>query len=184
MKADEGVISRRYARAALAYCDSHGGHDEFATGLSTLVEGFVAVPLLETLLTTPVLKKEDKVKVVETVATTMSLPESVRKFAVILVGANRMEYAGAILARYREMLDDQRGRARGDVYTPVALDESTKQRIAVTLSSYCRKQVICSFHVDESLYGGVYARVGNTVIDSSVRGKLERVRKKISTLTS
>lgn len=184
MKADEGVVSRRYARAAMGFCDSHGGHDAFAEGLAKIVACLEAVPLLETLLNTPVLNKEEKVKVVEAVADTMKLTETVRRFALILVGRKRMEYVGSILARFREMLDDQRGLVRGDVSTPVAIDEQMQRNLAVTLSGYFRKQVICSFHVDESLYGGVFARVGNTVIDSSIRGKLDRVRKKISTLTS
>ncbi len=184
MKPDEGGIARRYARAAMLFCDTHGGHEEFGGGLATILEAFRELPLFESLLVTPVLRRDQKVELTDGVVKTLGLPNSVGRYLSILVARGRVEYLGAIERKYQEFLDEKNNRMRAVVYTAVALDDLMKQRISKGLSTRFSKEVLCSYHVDETLYGGVMARVGNTVIDSSIRGKLEAIRQSVSALTS
>jgi F-type H+-transporting ATPase subunit delta len=184
MKPDEGALARRYARAAMLYCDAHGGHDAFGAGLEKLGDAFLSVPVFQTLLVTPILRKDKKTKLVTAVSQSMGLPASVASFVGLLVARSRVEYLGAIARKFQQLLDEKNQRLRAEVYTAVALDDLMKQRISKGLSTRFDKEVICAFHVDEGLYGGVLARVGNTVVDSSIRGKLDTIRQRISALTS
>jgi F-type H+-transporting ATPase subunit delta len=184
MRADEGIIARRYARAAMLYCDAHGGHEAFLAGLDKVLEAFAAAPVFESLLTTPVLRKEKKQELAEGVVKTLAVGPAVSKYLSILVVRGRVEYLAAIRRKFQELLDEKHNRARADVYTAVALDDMMKQRISQGLTKHLGKEVLCSYYVDEGLYGGVRARVGNRVIDSSIRGKLEAIRHRITALTS
>jgi len=184
MKPDEGTVARRYARAAMLYCDSHGGHEQFAGGMATIIKALEVSPLFESLLTTPLLGRARKRKLVYGVGKALHVPEAVLKFLGILVDKARIEHLGPIHDKFDELLDEKLGRVKATVYTAVPVDEQMKVSISTVLSQFFSRRVLCSFHIDESLYGGVLARVGNTVIDSSLKGKLAQVRERISTLTS
>jgi F-type H+-transporting ATPase subunit delta len=70
----------------------------------------------------------------------------------------------------------ERDRAVAEVRTAFELDEETVQRLAEALSRATGKQVEVKIVVDPSLVGGVVARVGDTVIDGSLRHRLEGLR--------
>jgi F-type H+-transporting ATPase subunit delta len=70
----------------------------------------------------------------------------------------------------------ERDRAIAEVRTPFELDEATVQRLAEALSRATGKQVEVQTVLDPSLVGGVVARVGDTVIDGSLRHRLEGLR--------
>ena len=184
MKQDEGVVARRYATAAMLYLDEHGGHEQFAEELGRLVEAWVKVPMLGTLLTTPVVRPADKLRLVEETARIVGAGETVLRFVNILVAGGRGEFLAAVHRRFGGLLDEKRGRLRGAVDAPVELAPEQQQAVAAALSKLFTREVICSFAVDETLYGGVVARVGNTVVDSSLRGKLAELRRRVQTLSS
>jgi F-type H+-transporting ATPase subunit delta len=70
------------------------------------------------------------------------------------------------------------------VRTPAALPEGAKVALTDALGRYFGKKVVAAFVVDESLYGGVVARVGNLVLDSSLKGRLDRIRQRIQGMTA
>jgi F-type H+-transporting ATPase subunit delta len=184
MKADEGVIARRYARAAIMYLDEAGGHEDFARGMADLALACKEVPVLETVLATPIVSQNHKQQLATAVAAVLATPDSVQRLLRILIANNRVEYLDAILARFNAMLDEKHGRMRGKVVTAVELQPVARQRVAAALKSLFAKDVICTFEVDQTLYGGVHARVGNTVIDSSIKGKLAELKHRIMALSS
>ena len=70
----------------------------------------------------------------------------------------------------------ERDRVVAEVRTAFELDEETVQRLAEALSRATGKQVEVKTVIDPSLVGGVVARVGDTVIDGSLRHRLEGLR--------
>jgi len=184
MRPDEGAISRRYAKAAMSWCNEHGGHDELLRGLSAMADAIDSVPALDKLLNTPMLKKEQKLRLVEETAGRVKPGAAAVRFLSILVQRGRLEYLRPILKRLGEMMDEKAGRVKAAVTTAVALDPPLRNELQVALSKALNREAVCSFFVDESLYAGVVARVGNTLIDSSIRGRLDRLRQRIHALTS
>jgi F-type H+-transporting ATPase subunit delta len=183
MRADEGTVARRYARAALQYCNEKGGHEPFESGLRALVAAFREQSVLETLLVAPLLRKDKKRDVVDEVGRQLRLTPAVVRFIKVLVDHGRVGYLSAIVERFVEFVDQQKGRVRAEVRTPQILPDREQREVASALSVKFGKQVLCTFVQDESLFGGVVARVGNTIIDSSLLGRLERVRKRVRAMT-
>jgi F-type H+-transporting ATPase subunit delta len=168
----------------MQYCDEHGGHEGFLAGLRGLAEAFRASRVLETLLVSPLLSRPKKARLLETVVGILKSPPAVRRFAGILVAKGRIGSVEAIAGRFQDMLDAKMGRARAEIATPVPLSPAARVQLEAALAGAFGKRILSTYRVDESLYGGVVARVGNTILDSSLKGQLERAKSRLSLLTS
>ncbi len=93
-----------------------------------------------------------------------------------VVAAGRSRDLPAIADELAARAAAERDRAVAEVRTAFELDEETVQRLAEALSRATGKQVEVKIVVDPSLVGGVVARVGDTVIDGSLRHRLEGLR--------
>jgi F-type H+-transporting ATPase subunit delta len=77
------------------------------------------------------------------------------------------------------LADDVLGRLRAEVRSTAPLMPDELKQIQAALSARTGKQVVVDTAVDPDLLGGVVARVGDTVYDSSVRSHLQRMRQSI-----
>jgi F-type H+-transporting ATPase subunit delta len=93
-----------------------------------------------------------------------------------LVASGRSRDLPAIADELAVRAAAERDRAVAEVRTAFELDEETVRRLAEALSRATGKQVEVKIVVDPSLVGGVVARVGDTVIDGSLRHRLEGLR--------
>jgi F-type H+-transporting ATPase subunit delta len=108
------------------------------------------------------------------------MPPVVRNFTHILVERDRLEQVPDIAEAFRERVNRERGILTAEVTTAIPLDEGMERSVAQKLGVYLdhdpRRLVIRS-RVDPDIIGGVVARIGDTLIDDSVRGRLERLRR-------
>ena len=81
--------------------------------------------------------------------------------------------------QFRELALAELGIVVADVTTAGPIDKSTEAAIKQRLSSLVGKQVEIRTHVDESLIGGIIARVGDQLIDGSVSNQLRRLRSRL-----
>jgi F-type H+-transporting ATPase subunit delta len=77
------------------------------------------------------------------------------------------------------MLDDRRGIAHATVTTAVALSDEERRAVTGKLSSITGKQVDITSVVDESIIGGVVARIGDQLIDGSTRTRLLALKRRL-----
>ena len=82
-----------------------------------------------------------------------------------------------IAEAFRRLLNEHRGIAVAQVTTAVPIDERQKATIASRLGQRVGKTVTVETRVDPEILGGVIAQIGDNVIDGSVRGRLERLRR-------
>lgn len=94
----------------------------------------------------------------------------------LVVAAGRSRDLPAIADALAAKAAVERDRVIAEVRTAFELDEETVQRLAEALSRATGKQVEVKTVVDPSVVGGVVARVGETVIDGSLRHRMEGLR--------
>ncbi|MBN2113207.1 MAG: ATP synthase F1 subunit delta [Acidimicrobiia bacterium] len=94
----------------------------------------------------------------------------------LVVAAGHSRDLPAIADEVAALAAAERERAIAEVRTAVELDEDTRRRLAAALSRATGKQVEIRTVIDPSVLGGVVARVGDTVIDGSLRTRLEGLR--------
>ncbi len=107
-----GSISRRYARALLEVAGPQGSAEAVADELERLAQAVKASEELRNVLFNPAFDRAQRQSVVDALIGAMSLGPIVGNLARLLVDRDRFSHAGAIALSYRELADEQAGRAR------------------------------------------------------------------------
>ncbi|HEY4397149.1 MAG TPA: ATP synthase F1 subunit delta [Acidimicrobiia bacterium] len=124
------------------------------------------------------LPAERRIGVVEELMGGTALPVSVGLVSMV-VGADRAADLPAIVERFLELSAAQRQHEVAEVRAAVPLDDRLRDRLAQALSHATGKQVEVKVVVDPNVLGGVVARVGDTVIDGSVRHRLDQLKERL-----
>jgi F-type H+-transporting ATPase subunit delta len=107
-------------------------------------------------------------------------PQHVRNFLGILARRGRLELVPEIDRAFRRLLNQHRGVEVAQVTTAIPLDQAQRDLIAARLTARTGKTVTLETHVDPNILGGVVAQIGDDVIDGSVRGRLDRLRRALA----
>ena len=98
----------------------------------------------------------------------------------MLVENHRLGIVPEIREVYEAEREDFEGRSRVEVRSAFELDEQYKKVIGDAVAKHTGREVDFDITVDDSLIGGVVIKVGDTVIDASLRGRLEQLALQIS----
>jgi F-type H+-transporting ATPase subunit delta len=173
--------ARRYAAAAMQVAAESGDFDPWLSGLGEFAR-VLQMPSARTIFTSPAISATDKRAAIGRLLP--NLPPLVRNFLSILADRDRLREVPDIVEALRELVNQQRGVITADVTTAIPLDEALQRSIAQRLGTYLKhdpERVRIRARVDPSIIGGVVARVGDTLIDDSIRGRLERLRSTLAT---
>ena len=143
---------------------------------ATLVESH---PLREA-LATPAVPIGRKKAVVGRIADLLGLSRIVRNFLFVLVDHRRAGLLPEILQTLELTLDERMGFARAEISVPMELTEQQRAAVQAQLETVTGKRIRPRFAVDAMLVGGVVARIGSTVYDGSVRGRLDQLGKQLA----
>ncbi|BDI33191.1 ATP synthase subunit delta [Capsulimonas corticalis] len=167
-------VAKRYAAALFSVAQRDGILDSVAEDL-TLIERFLAeVPYLRAVLLQPLVSDEQKSKVASdafgdrVTATTLS-------FLQLLIRKGREELVGETIRDFRELLAEFHNTVEASAATAVALTADQTDRLVASLRALTGKTVLLTTHIDPAILGGVVVRIGDTVIDGSVRGRLDNL---------
>lgn len=130
---------------------------------------------LRTALSDPRLPADRKQAIVEDMVGGRASPVTVNLVGLV-VSQGRAGDLPAIADRLAAMAAASAGKEVAEVRSAIPLDDATVQRLATALARATGKQIEVKTVIDPSVVGGVYARVGDTVIDGSVRRRLESLR--------
>jgi F-type H+-transporting ATPase subunit delta len=175
------ATAKRYATAAFTVAAEAGELDLWLDTLDQLAR-IMRMQSARIVFTSPTVSTADKRNALERLLP--NVPLSLRSFLSILADRDRLDEVPGIAAELRELVNRQRGIVTADVTTAIPLDGELERTLTERIASYFNKrpnQVTLRTHVEEGIIGGVIARVGDSVIDDSVRGRLERLRRAIST---
>jgi len=129
-------------------------------------------------LTSPVVPADQKRAVLRELLP--GIPQEVERFLAILAHRDRLDLVPEIAIIFQRLVNEERGIAVAQVTTAIAIDDGQKAQIATRLSRRLGKTVTLETRVDPSILGGVVAQIGDNVIDGSVRGRLERLRRALT----
>jgi F-type H+-transporting ATPase subunit delta len=99
--------------------------------------------------------------------------------AVLLVSKGILSRSGDIFQRYNHLLDAYRGVERARVTTALPLGTAEKELVSRRLGEIIDRKVVMDSQLDPSIIGGFIARMGDTLIDGSIRQKLETLKKNL-----
>ena len=174
------ATARRYASAAFVVATNGGDYDAW---LATLTEfaRVLQMPSAHTIFMSPAVPTSEKRAALDKMLPNAS--PTVRNFLHILADRDRLDEVPGITEALRELLNQRRGIVTADVTTAIPLDAELERVVAQRLATYLNRdpdKVTIRVRVDPTIIGGVVARVGDRLIDDSVRGRLERLRRTLS----
>ena len=119
----------------------------------------------------PQISPADRRRVLEQGLSGRVLP-SVRVFADLLLRKKRLVLLGAIAHEFQVIVERAKGLERATVVSAVRLTDGERDRLHRELERFTAKKIVLESLVDASLVGGAYVRIGDRVIDRSVRSLL------------
>jgi F-type H+-transporting ATPase subunit delta len=167
-----------YATALLEVSRAEGHLGDIQDELFRFARTFEGSDELRSALTDPSLPSDRRVGIVEDLLGGKALQTSAA-LASFVVAAGRAGELPAIIDRFVELAAAEQRRAVAEVRSAIELTPEQTERLREALNRATGKDVEVKVVVDPSVLGGVVARVGDVVIDGSVRHRLEQLREQI-----
>ena len=165
-------IARRYAKALLAIGKEDGQADTYKEELAGFAKLLDENKELEQAIVNPLYDAESRKKVVDAVLKKAAPSKTMSSFLSLLFDKGRIQYVGDICVYYEKLTDELANIIRADVASAVELPDETVEKIKASLSEQTGKQVTVETTVDPSLIGGVVTKIGDLVLDGSVKTQL------------
>jgi F-type H+-transporting ATPase subunit delta len=174
------AISSRYARALVeVVLEQKIGPDLAVQQVNSLVDVIRESSELRKIWESPSVPPEQKRRLLDAIASKMNLSRTVRNFYAVLIDHQRIPIVEQIARQFEVELDAQLGFAEAQVTSARQLSEQEKRELESRVATITSKKVRARYAADPDLLGGVKVRVGSTIYDGSVRGRLQKLREEL-----
>ena len=169
------AVARRYAQALFELLDASTIESTRAalTGLGQAIKDSVA---LRHVVASPAFGAEDKIAVLAELGSRLGCPPVGRTFLAQLVKKNRVGFLPEIAEAFAKLADASKGTQQITVSSATALPPAEQDRISTRLREMLKRQIEVTFHTDARHLAGVQIHLGSTVVDSTVRGRLQAMQ--------
>lgn len=167
--------SGAYATALLEVGQETGESEAFAAQLAAFAASLEANPMFRVFFESPKISRPDKKAALERALSGL-VAKPVLNLLQILIDRGRQECYGEIAETFDELFDELRGRTYVRIVSAMPISEPAKQRLVTLLHDRLSREIIAVDSADPALLGGMTVRIGDTVIDGSLRTKLNNVR--------
>jgi F-type H+-transporting ATPase subunit delta len=171
------TVARNYAEALFQLGERSGNVERYADLLDAVAAAVEQTPRVQAVLMSPRVPKSEKARFLSS-----ALRDTPREFVLFLqalVKRGRQQILRAIATEYLNLLDQKLDRVRAGVTLARTPDEKLKRAIQEALSRQLGKHVIPAFTVDPEILGGTIVRVGERVLDGSLRRRMTKLRRQL-----
>jgi len=149
---------------------------QFADFLSTW-EGSAE---LRTFFVNPAVPAVQKVAILDKLNTKLGMQIELRNLVAVLIDNNRIGHVAEVAAQWLRILQEQQGIRPAEIVTARDLTKGERDALEAEVARLAGGKIDASFKLDKSILGGTVVRIGSTVYDGSVRGRLERLRETLT----
>ena len=173
----KGAIARRYAEAIFGIAQRQNTVDRTLDDVKGIAQVF-AGRKLSYLLREPKIPVQRKETALRQALTDQVLPTSLN-LALLVVQRQLVEIMPGIATELENFVLNYRNQAIAQVTTATQMDDAQRSTIKQALERRTSKQILLETRVDPSILGGVVARVGDQIIDGSVRNRLHILQQQL-----
>jgi F-type H+-transporting ATPase subunit delta len=177
------AVASRYAGALVDVATgSNAGVDphQVLNDLRSFADTLNGSPELRNALTSPSVPPARKRAVIGRIGEKLSISRISRNFLYVLSDRRRIETLAEVLEAFELLLDERLGFTRAEISSAAELNQPQRDAVTRQFEHITGRKMRTRFSVDNSLLGGLVARIGSTVYDGSVRGQLEALGKRMS----
>lgn len=173
------AVSRRYAKALLLIGKEDGQAELYGEQLGEFSKLISQNKQLEQAFTNPLYDAAGRKRVLVSVIELLDLSEIVKAFLLLLFDKGRIGLLDSINDFYQKLADEYKGVALASLVSATELSSEAIEKIRESLSRMTGKQVKLEVKQDPGLIGGIVTRIGDLVLDGSVRTQLLNMRESL-----
>ena len=173
-----GAVARRYAHAMFELALEGDILDSLESDLKGVLEIVEGYPELQRIIYHPQVTSKDKKELVGNIFSEYISPVA-KNSLFFLIDRRRESFLGDIVAAFILLANQHRNIVEVHVTSAVEMNEKEQKNLAKVLDKLAGKKVQPEYAVDPSLIGGVVVRIGDRVIDGSVKTRLATLRDRL-----
>lgn len=177
-----GAVAGRYAEALFEIASSQNQVDLIEQELRALEAIFQENADLQQILYHPQITTADKKDLLSSIFTG-KISVVTGNFLALLVDRRRETFFGDIVAEYVNLANAGRNIVTAQVVSAVELNDGERDKLDQTLTRLTGKKVQTSYTVDPSLIGGVVVRIGDKIIDGSIKTRLATLKERLKSIS-
>ena len=131
------------------------------------------------LIKNPTTSIEDLTRVIETISEKNNFDNLLKRFLVFLIQKRRFFYVEKIFNDYLEVCSRSRGEIKAEIQAAKELNEKDIAKVKEELAEHFGSNIKLNYKHDPSLIGGLVLKVGSTMVDTSIKNKLQQIEKKM-----
>lgn len=174
------AVANRYASALADVVEQKGDYGTVEGELQNFAAAYRESPELREVFETPAVPLDGKMKVLEAILERLGISAVASNFLHVLVAHYRMTLLEEIIPAFTRVANDRLGIVEVKVFAPSEISVETRRALQSRFEQVTRKKVEMEFQLREDLIGGLLAQIRSTVYDGSVRGRLDRIREKLT----
>lgn len=175
------LVIKRYATALFDIAKEKEAIDAFEEQVKTIYEIIKQQPEFISLLDHKRISHEEKIKLLETTFEGRVNNELVG-LLILLVTKKRQIYILDILQEFLRLVKEAKGQVKATLTSAIPLSNEQLAQIKAKLEKSTQKTIELETVIDKSIIGGMIIRVGDKVVDSSIKGKLNGLKSQLSNL--
>lgn len=173
------TVSRRYAKALMTLGQEDGKYKEYGEELQGFAQLMEQEPELKHALLNPIHGLEERRKLLLHLTEVLKLSPIMGNFLKLLFDKHRLAALPGIAQVYQQLVDELENVKRARVKAAIPLDESMQERLRQALEQMTGSRVVMEVEEDPTIIGGIVARVGDLVLDGSIRTQLMSLRESL-----
>ena len=175
------AFAARYARAfADVVLGAKLNPSEVEQQLKDFAATFAGSKDLREVLLNPSIPAAKRVSILDAVNARIGCGPKVRNFLAVLISHERLAELSEIIEEYRLEMNRRMSISDAEVVTARPLRDQERALLEREVAELAGTRVNATFRQDKSLIGGVMVRIGSTIYDGSVRGRLDRLRERLA----
>jgi F-type H+-transporting ATPase subunit delta len=171
-------LARVYGRSLFEVALSHGRLDEIREQLGQIADALKENRDLAVFFFSPYFSSAEKQQSLDGLLD--GADEILVNFLKLLIENHRMPVIFRVRAEYERLWDRENKTLPVQITSAIALDEQTTESLGRTIGERAGRKVALSARVDPDILGGIIVRVGNSILDASIRNRLEQLRRRVA----
>ena len=131
------------------------------------------------LIKDPTLNKDILNSIVNKISKNYNLEILFKNFLNFLISKRRFFYVKKILESFNEICSEKRGELKAEIKSAKDLNKGEINKISEELSNNFKSKIKLNYKYDQSLIGGLVVQVGSTMIDTSIKNKLQQIENRM-----
>ena len=169
------AVARRYAQALFELLDE-SSIEQTRVALTGLGEAIKDSVELRHVVASPVFGAGEKIAVLVELGSRLGCPPVGKTFLEQLVKKNRVGFLPEIAEAFGKLADASKGTQPVLVYSATAIPPGEQDQIGNRLRTVLKRKIEVTFHTDARYIAGMQIRLGSTVVDSTVLGRLQAMQ--------